>query len=823
MAMSDLQHNPPMPPPLPVEQAAAGLTNAVPWQRLLAAGLWPAAKPQQLLIVITGLFSLLGITTAAVVGYKLATGSPDRTEIDGSPSPFEDIVVPPVERADAEPADAFRIDPQRADAFRIDPQRRSATMDLPLDVAQLPNREQVCLEVQPEGFPACEVVPAEGPPALRSAVIRVLEPGGDGDAPFLDVAVQLDVADRIGLTVELTAHVPQVAETGTPEIRRVPTPISIADLETIQDRYAGTSGRYQAALQEIEADLRVRTASFREVDGELFRKKGSHANLDSSTVPPGELREKVEALEARLAVEIQRLEREHQRLSDAVKEKEDEKKRLLVLVQLDDQGAAWCRKMAVVLEQLRGGAEVRYRIYTETDGKQVDLLLGQDSPNPDAGDLLGPPPGPPAAPPDSPPPPPKPPPRVSGPFADVSSRNFHLPLPNWNSDTGSDSANEVELAKIRVDSPQECELSLVGTEQMLDAGLTFVMKREDERNVRSWQVWAKALGTIGRGQRIATFTLEDECLKFKWDPKATSVARPRSLQYCLLEIGVGEDSVRCVLANPDEVDPVQIGVEEETSTSSLPLDSASIPRRDNLRWDLQLIDFPRSALMKQCGLTVDEATVIQVFEPDEAADKRFLDVHVHLSLDPEPELVFSMTSHQKLLTPGTQDVHPSEEPISLKHLAEMQRYCSKSRLEHLATDLKKTDSQIDSIQKSLDGVREKLRKIDQELKNLHPGNNATEREKAAVRQKRGWLQAERTQLDESHRTYARNLSLAREGKADKEFLRDFIQENAVWCDRMARVFEQLHTKSKVQFRVYTEVEGRQVEVLRSKGYPSNKP
>ena len=132
------------------------------------------------------------------------------------------------------------------------------------------------------------------------------------------------------------------------------------------------------------------------------------------------------------------------------------------------------------------------------------------------------------------------------PLDDVRQRNLRLVLP------AQEVPAAMELAKVYVDSPAECELKLLGAECFASAEGTYRLELKDvDSTRRDWKLLLKPAAGVGSGSPIGTFTLQQQSLSFAWQPIK---GNPRSFafQFCLLQIKVGDQKLSCRLAEPVE-------------------------------------------------------------------------------------------------------------------------------------------------------------------------------------------------------------------------------------------------------------------------------
>ena len=164
------------------------------------------------------------------------------------------------------------------------------------------------------------------------------------------------------------------------------------------------------------------------------------------------------------------------------------------------------------------------------------------------------------------------------PLLELPPRDFSLTGPR----------GPVMLARIHAASPQECELTLAGSEVALGAGRQFRLKRRDEGESRLWDVETFTPNSLN-SPHVGTFRLSREGvdveLSFAWTSATENGADPQMLRYCLLNVHAQGEAAVCVLGRPERVAKIQLNLNHRSKREPVNLE---IPRSadEHVRLDL---------------------------------------------------------------------------------------------------------------------------------------------------------------------------------------------------------------------------------------------
>ncbi len=261
------------------------------------------------------------------------------------------------------------------------------------------------------------------------------------------------------------------------------------------------------------------------------------------------------------------------------------------------------------------------------------------------------------------------------------------------------SATPQEIAKIFIDSPTKCDLSIVGSETLLGGNRGFILNCADTPDgIRSWTVIAPPLTQLGRNMDIGVFSLKGQSLRYAWMPSGVPSLSGRNLPYCLLHIRIGEDNERCFLSRPlEELDPISVDVDHKTSGVEIKLDVASLPDPKHLRLDLKLDTRLKHEMRPESGWKVGDTGEIRFFSGNGDGEEGRLDIKTTLTLGASPRLSFKLFALDKEVS-SSGIVTEKEIPVFRRWFKLQQRkLAAKMKLVEVA--LKKIEGQLDDLNK----------------------------------------------------------------------------------------------------------------------------
>lgn len=435
---------------------------------------------------------------------------------------------------------------------------------------------------------------------------------------------------------------------------------------------------------------------------------------------------------------------------------------------------------------------------------------------------------PPPAEPQAPPPPAEP-----GPLDDIRAKERLLVLPPPGAQ--SSAADPVELAKVLVDAPSECTLSVLGSDVVLGDGLAFVLECEDaEDGTRTWPVLLHAEARLGGAGQIGTFELRNRSLTFAWKSMPSRSSKAARLRYCLLSVAAGGQSERCFLSEPVEIEPPKVKFSKRASRAEIPLDADCVPQVENLCLDLQPEGFPRHVIEPLRRLRPGETGTIRVFKLDVAGHRSDPLAEAEnaaeplVKVDDEGEPLPGVEKERQPLVEAENEGEPlvvvdneGEPLVEIEVEFEFgDKRSDKRGLAYRAfadvetpeidgsTEDKRTVMSSDwlrSWQKTLsDDKRTMLRRqkaLEQEIAQaqrallIRPATPAAQAEQARVQSALPVVKSAIQKVQEMVR-----LSEAAEERGNE----------------FKRLFERLEADGRLGFRIYVEIDGEEVEILRTK-------
>lgn len=396
---------------------------------------------------------------------------------------------------------------------------------------------------------------------------------------------------------------------------------------------------------------------------------------------------------------------------------------------------------------------------------------------------------------------PKPPqPKREDPFEDIKKRNRVLPLPEAAEGVAGESEPK-ELAKLYAGSPDDCQLSILGSERLLGRGRVFEISRNDGDDTPTWTVVNKTKD-VPATPVVGSFTLKDDSLAFQWHPTESPEGKAGRLRYCLLEIRVGKEDERCILVEPKEVDSVKADVLGSAQVG-LPLETDWLSNPDLLRLDLQLHGFPKHEIHNNAGLTAGDNAVIRMLLSED--EKSFLEVEVGFDLQKQK---------QALLLEAFAMVPSLSGPLRRQEVTG--DWLKKGSLEWNAERVDKLDADLDKTRKS---IRENQQELDELSDRVAQLKLDRERLRGVNPAKEAQLAAEISRDQQTRSAVQQDLQKLKAEESSTQRSRDEADEMHRMFQELSRLFADLKARGSIDYQVYVEVEDEKVALIQSKGYP----
>jgi len=370
------------------------------------------------------------------------------------------------------------------------------------------------------------------------------------------------------------------------------------------------------------------------------------------------------------------------------------------------------------------------------------------------------------------------PPKKQDPFEDIIKKHKRvLPLPELNR-AGGGSSEPQELAKLFVPPGVDCRLSVLGSDKVLDKGRSFQVNRKDAHGTRTWTVIQK-VKNVPVTQDIGSFTLTDDSLKFQWDENAKYVTLAPKLQYCVLDIRVGEQSERCTLTKPKEVESAKLELFSKQPRVDLDLAPDTVPNLELLRLELQPQGFPKHN------------------QHQALAFETFLNIRKKIE-------GFEQTGRQRL-TRGVLDNH--------------RKVWTEEKVAGLKAKLDKIQGRIQEIERIAQQHREDAATMKAEIHRRAPREGApqstVEDHKRFVRETSDKIQQWSSE-DAVRHTEMLDLQETELPPVKEAF--DKADGQLRWRQAVEKLVDELANKGDLQYRVYVEIEGQKVGLIQSRGF-----
>jgi hypothetical protein len=404
------------------------------------------------------------------------------------------------------------------------------------------------------------------------------------------------------------------------------------------------------------------------------------------------------------------------------------------------------------------------------------------------------------------------------PFEDIVRKNQTLKLPakagSGGLSTSVAAGGSNLLALVFVQSPLECELTLVGAEAAFGKTLAgnISLEVDDKGNSRTWTVTRMPVGGAGSKTPLGTFKLEQHKLTFQWDGKAPSSARPEALRYCLLDIKVNGETKLCRLSPPVMGEPVRLDKMPRVAYELPKADSATLPDPANLLLEIQPQDFPGEVEVRPTiPVNVGQEQLIFVRGGKEKGPVVQLKVDFTFDKDKERERLIVVRG---IATYHLGDVS-EEESIRDRGGSMDQRLMTdrkKGQLDKVSNfdlQLRKAENKLSAKSKEYEPEIKRLTKLAHEAERRH--KDAKGPEKAALATAKNAAEDDVKQMKEELEALSAAVKHWTENRDDAKKL-------AALQDEVLDLMGQTMTKGRLEYRIFVEENNNKIEIYRSKGF-----
>jgi len=373
------------------------------------------------------------------------------------------------------------------------------------------------------------------------------------------------------------------------------------------------------------------------------------------------------------------------------------------------------------------------------------------------------------------------------PFEDVAAQGGVVPLPLPGSQEAR--AGLVRLVSICVDSPQECELSLRGGDVVFGEGLQLAVRCQDAADgTRCWQVSLGGGTSLAGAKKIGEFVLKDGALWFVWeDPTSPSGA---ALQFCLLHLEAGQEEVDCVLWQPQEIPPPRIDGQSRARTGQIRMDPKPPEEiADLLQVEFQPQGFPEHEIRAGPVVKLGQAAMIHILD-GAASQEALLEIEVLCRPSDPLQLCYKIYGYQRTW-------HPKRGMESKRELVDR---------DWAEKEQKKFGEIRNRVQFELAQRRTEEKRLTNMLEILE-----SNRPQSSSSVDPTALQLWATQRAMLNGQIMQTDTLVQQG----ERVLEIAKTNEAWSNDVLDAFNQLAKSGCMGLRIFADIDGHQVDVLRT--------
>ena len=378
-------------------------------------------------------------------------------------------------------------------------------------------------------------------------------------------------------------------------------------------------------------------------------------------------------------------------------------------------------------------------------------------------------------------------PKTHQPLEDVRQRNLRLALPT------QENSAALELTKVYVDSPAQCELKLLGAECFASAEGSYHLEMKDVGDAqRDWKLLLKPAAGVGSGLHIGTFMLQQQLLSFAWQP-IKGAPRSFAFQYCLLQIKAGGEALHCRLADPVESALPPFTFAAGRASIKIPFPHLLACDAEHLRLKVAVRQFAEQTFDPGDTLKLKESAKLTILDAGISDENGPAPVTLEFQLHKktvEPELAvscFANVPKYELAVP----MPPKPAKVDVRY-------------KHKLADLKGASP---SPKKVLDDIIKP--KASAEKLKLVSEARVANAQQAALNNPNNFALQQAWQLE------SMNLARIKDYLAELQHVEDAANAWQSWIDAMQTLQTSLSGEAGVQIELFVEIEGEVVTLYRS--------
>jgi hypothetical protein len=385
------------------------------------------------------------------------------------------------------------------------------------------------------------------------------------------------------------------------------------------------------------------------------------------------------------------------------------------------------------------------------------------------------------------------------PFAEMPG-DKRLQLPPLPAE-GEQAQAPAELVRLVLGSPVECRLALFDVERTSAETGIFSLQLGPPEDVipektRRWPVTRTTKSNLGEETlTLGHFALTGHSLSFAWNPERVEMAQLQTLQFCILEITIGQIGQRCSLLQPIAFDAVRLELKKPRFEVELPRAIAGL---EGLQFEIWLEGL--AGPVKKQKLAIDSTVKLSIDRL--VQDNQDKNVHVDLQIALKqvafPNKGYRLMCEASLMRPQIRINRSRSGKVDGIDREDVSAPAVLGSLEEEIKQNRAHQSKIRSEHESLRKSRERKEKIASKQR-----QNISKRKNLAKAESSGILLTEDDEDDDGITARLQEL----------EAFRDTLNDVNDWYRHILTALEALQAECRIGLEVYCVNHGVRVMVL----------
>jgi len=214
-------------------------------------------------------------------------------------------------------------------------------------------------------------------------------------------------------------------------------------------------------------------------------------------------------------------------------------------------------------------------------------------------------------------------------FEEIEQGGRRFSIPPFPTDPAH-SGDWLRLASVKVASPANLSLTILGAETAFGKELQAGIARKSETaTAAEWTVLVHSkVDVSASGMPIGTFALDHGSFRFRWDSGASASVFPGRFRYCLLRLEYEDQHVDVALSAPVVKPLAALNVKGTQFLRKDPRDAPTSPPIDQLHFEAILAGLPGWSIPEKRELLPSTPALISL--ADTAGGKPLLDLELRL-------------------------------------------------------------------------------------------------------------------------------------------------------------------------------------------------